>query len=242
MRIIFSRKGFDSSAGRKPSPIVEGRPISLPIPTSRRSRTSYGDLGLGDLVERTTRGGISATNLCHDDPLFDSGQCWFGQCAAAQGHLEKRGVTIGDVFLFFGLFTDEMSGEKHHRIFGFMRIECMGSPEAIRAKLGWTYPPRPHPHFIGEWNANNTVYYGRGRTANHASPSLRLTKPGGPLNSWIVPAWLHAHGLSYHDKPERWVGTTELDSAKRGQEFVSDVGESPEAHRWLEGVIAEIER
>lgn len=242
MRIIFSRKGFDSTAGGKPSPIVKGCPISLPIPTSRRSRTSYGDLGLGDLVERITRGKISAANLCHDDPFFYSGQCWFGQCAAAQGHLERRGVTIGDVFLFFGLFADEMSGGKHHRVFGFMKIECMGSPEAVRSKLGWAYPPRPHPHFIGEWNANNTVYYGRGRTATHASPTLRLTKPGGPLNSWIVPAWLYAHGLSYHDKPERWIGTTELDSARRGQEFMSDVGESPEARRWLEGIIAEIER
>lgn len=242
MRIVFSRKGFDSSAGRAPSPIVEGRPISLPIPTTRRSETSYHHLGLGEQVERATRGRISAHDLCHDDPLFADGHCWFGQCAAAQGHLEKRGVTTGDVFLFFGLFADEIGGDKHHRIFGFMRIECMGSPDEIRAKPGWTQPPRPHPHFIGEWNANNTIYFGRGSTANHAAPSLRLTKPGGPLNSWIVPAWLRTHGLSYHDRPERWVGTIELDSAKRGQEFVSDVGDSLEANRWLEDIVAEIER
>lgn len=242
MRIIFSRKGFDSAAGRTPSPIVGGRPISLPIPTSRRSQTSYDDLELGDLVEQTTRGRIKAANLCHDDPLFDNGLCWFGQCAAAQGHLAKRGVTIGDVFLFFGLFADEMTGERHHRIFGFMSIECMGSPEAIRSTPQWTDPSRPHPHFIGEWNANNTVYFGRGRAASRASPSLRLTKPGGPLNSWTVPTWLREHGLSYHGRGERWVGETELDSAKRGQEFVSDVGESAEARHWLEGIVAEIER
>lgn len=186
MRIIFSRKGFDSSAGRTPSPIVEGRPLSLPIPTSRRSTTSYGDLGLGDPVQ-ATQGRISATDLCHHDPLFDEDRCCFGQCAAAQGHLEKQGVTVGDVVLFFGLFSDEEA-----------------------------------------------------RAANHASPSLRLTRAEGPLNSWTIPPWLRTHGLTYHARPERWIGQTELDSAKRGQEFVSDVGDDPEALGWLDAIIAEI--
>jgi hypothetical protein len=28
MRIIFSRKGFDNAAGKAPSPIIDGEPIS----------------------------------------------------------------------------------------------------------------------------------------------------------------------------------------------------------------------
>lgn len=46
MRIIFSRKGFDTGSGGKPSPIVDGRPISLPIPATRNSRTTYAILAL----------------------------------------------------------------------------------------------------------------------------------------------------------------------------------------------------
>ncbi|MGH6672610.1 MAG: hypothetical protein ACRECV_11660 [Xanthobacteraceae bacterium] len=56
MKITFSRKGFDSAAGKAPSPIIEGEPISLPIPTRRRSETSYRLLGLGNIVENMTKG------------------------------------------------------------------------------------------------------------------------------------------------------------------------------------------
>ena len=52
MKLIFSRKGLDSEAGGAPSPIVDGRPVSLPIPYDRNAATTYDDLGLGDLVVR----------------------------------------------------------------------------------------------------------------------------------------------------------------------------------------------
>jgi hypothetical protein len=55
MRIIFSRKGFDSAAGKAPSPIMEGEPISLPIPTERRSETSYRLAGIREIVEHVTK-------------------------------------------------------------------------------------------------------------------------------------------------------------------------------------------
>ena len=51
MRVILSRKGFDSGAGGVPSPIIDGRPVSMPIPQE--------DLGVGDVVERITRGRLS---------------------------------------------------------------------------------------------------------------------------------------------------------------------------------------
>jgi hypothetical protein len=46
MRIIFNRKGFDTGSGRKALLIMDGRPISLPIPTKRHSTTTYANLGL----------------------------------------------------------------------------------------------------------------------------------------------------------------------------------------------------
>jgi len=241
MRIIFSRKGFDSTAGGAPSPIVEGKPISLPIPATRGETTTYGSIGLGELAHAATKGRLSRSSKCHDDPLFAGGSCWFGQCGSAQGHLARNGVVPGDIFLFFGLFAHETTGERHHRIFGYLKIEAMGSPAAIRAHPQWREPPRTHPHLAGDWPANNTLYCGQAAKAGSASPSLRLTREGGPLNLWKVPRWLRRFGLTYHGNPERWIGDTQLDSVKRGQEFVCDIGDTPVPRRWLEGIIAEIE-
>ena len=100
MKLIFSRKGFDSAAGKAPSPIIEGEPISLPIPTTRRSETSYRCAGLGKIVEHMTRGRIGGDDLCHEDPMFSKGRWAFGQTGAAQSHLERNGVGVGDVFFF----------------------------------------------------------------------------------------------------------------------------------------------
>ena len=125
MRIVFSRKGFDSSAGGGPSPIVEGVPITLPSPdTKGLSRASYGDLGLAGHAAKASRGRLGARDLCHHDPMFlADGTCAFGQTGAAQTHLERQGVTRGDAFVFFGLFADEATGEPHHRIFGYLIVE-----------------------------------------------------------------------------------------------------------------------
>lgn len=236
MRIVLSRKGFDTGSGGTASPIINGRPISLPIPTHHRSATTYHDIGLGDIVENVTRGKITRDRLCHHDPMFIDGQSLFGQCGAAQSHLRNRGVGIGDVFLFFGLFDDERTGERHHRIFGYMRVEEMLAP-TIDLLVGLD---RPHPHTLGQWNDNNTIYKGAGETANSDVDTLRLTQPGGPLCYWAVPGWLKRIGLSYHGKPQRWVENDRLNVVARGQEFVADIGNDSAAHDWLDLTIEAI--
>lgn len=173
MRLIISRKGFDLGSGGAPSPIISDRPVSLPIPTTRRSATTYDDLGLGEIVERVTRGRISRGSLCHEDPVFVGGQCLFGQCGAAQSHLSNQGVAVGDVFLFFGLFADEFTGERHHRIFGYLRVAKATAP----CEQDLSGLVRRHPHTIGEWNDNNIVYSGEGSAAKIAHKALRLTQP-----------------------------------------------------------------
>lgn len=77
--------------------------------------------------------------------------------------------------------------------------------------------------------------------ARKATPALRLTKEDAPVNHWNVPPWLQRLGLTYHGQEARWIGDTQLDSAKRGQEFVCDIGDDNEARTWLERTIAEIE-
>ncbi|MDD2332239.1 MAG: hypothetical protein PHI68_06275 [Candidatus Cloacimonetes bacterium] len=126
MKIIFSRKGFDSSYGGSPSPILEDDTIvSLPIPASdcsreysiryRDLRPQGVDLGklINDLAVKTSNGKVSSKDLAHFDPdICDNAYSprepgWrglFGQCLAAQGHLRNQGVGIGDLLLFYGLY------------------------------------------------------------------------------------------------------------------------------------------
>ncbi len=243
MKIIFSRKGFDSSAGGGPSPIVAGRPVSLPIPAGTASATSYGDLGLGELAAKASRDKLGAEDLCHHDPMFldaenGKGTCVFGQCGAAQTHLERQGVGLGDVFVFFGLFADE-AGEHHHRIFGYLTVDEIvplvdGAPD-------WAVQ-LDHPHALAMHHKNDVIWRGEGRLAARASERLRLTVPGGPPSLWHRPDWLKRGGLSYHDRADRWLRGKRLKSVARGQEFVADIGRRKAPREWLEGVIAEINR
>ena len=240
MRIIFSRKGFDSSAGGGPSPIVNGAPLTLPIPAGTASRTTYGDIGLGSHAAKASRGKLGAGDLCHHDPMFlDDGTCVFGQCGAAQTHLERQGVGTGDVFVFFGLFAEEETGEPHHRIFAYLKVEqtiplVQGPPQEL-VELA-------HPHALAMHHSNDVIWRGEGRVARRASRALRLTVPEGPPSLWNRPEWLKRGGLSYHDKPERWLRGGRLKSVARGQEFVADIGRRSAPREWLEGVLAEINR
>jgi len=243
VKVIFSRKGFDSGAGRAPSPIIDGRPQSLPIPTRRRSDTTYGDLGLADVVEKVTRGRLNGSDLCHFDPMFENSRCAFGQTGTAQTHLANNGVGVGDVFLFFGLFVNGDGKDRHHRIFGYLDVEEVVDfgPEPSRSMQpkGFT---QQHPHTIGEWNPNNTLYLGPGVTTTSASSELRLTVPGGPLSQWNIPSWLKQAGLTYHSKPERWLADGTLSAVARGQEFVSDITGNFEAMDWVNEIKTEIDR
>ncbi|MBX7483411.1 hypothetical protein [Qipengyuania qiaonensis] len=237
MRIVFSRKGFDSAAGGGPSPIVDGRPVSLPIPAGAASRTTYRDLGLAEQAERASRGKVGADDLCHHDPMFlDNGICLFGQCGAAQTHLANRGVGVGDIFLFFGLFR-EKGGDPHHRIFGFLEVErIIDLADGVPGDL----VRRGHPHALALHASNNVVYAGPGLQAARASDALRLTVSGGPVSLWNRPAWLKAGGLSYHDRADRWLRGGRLRSVARGQEFVADVGRRKAPREWLARVLSEI--
>lgn len=238
MRIIFSRKGFDSAAGGGPSPVIAGRPVSLPIPAGAASRTTYGALGLGEHAARASKGRLGEGDLCHHDPMFlADGTCAFGQCGAAQTHLERQGVEAGDVFLFFGLFRDQAGGEPHHRIFGYLEVDDIvpladGAPQGL-VELG-------HPHALAMHHRNDCIYRGPGQVAARASETLRLSVPGGPVTLWRRPDWLRRGELTYHDRADRWLRGGRLRSVARGQEFVADIGRRQPPRDWLAGILDEI--
>ena len=172
--------------------------------------------------------------------MFEGGRCAFGQTGAAQGHLANNGVGVGDVFLFFDLFAELDGRDPHHRIFGYLKVE-----EATTLGTGpsrWDQPrgfSRHHPHTIGTWNANNTIYGGPGRVSATDAPALRLSRPTDPVSHWVVPAWLRDARLTYHGNPARWQVDGTLRAVARGQEFVADAA-STEATAWLCRVLATI--
>lgn len=194
MKLVLSRKGFDSENGGVPSPIFpDGTFQSLPIPAHAAPKT-YGELNpggleLGNLVAQLTQGRISSTHLTHFDPDLDETAMprlsnWrgaFGQTNAAQGHLRKQGVGVDDLFLFFGWFRaiEEYRGNWRYRpgapdlhvVFGWLQVgevlSVGAATEAFRTRYAWL---RDHPHLHGERASNNTIYLAR--------DTLRL--PHGP--------------------------------------------------------------
>jgi hypothetical protein len=178
MRIILSRKGLDSAAGGIPSPLIDGRPVSMPIPTSGPTPTTYGRLGgdVGALISDLTNKRLGPDSPCHLDPdiereLLPRRPGWrgaFGQTGAAQSHLDNQGVGPGDVFVFWGLFRRaerdgdggwRFVGPSEHRIYGWMQIAevlRVGSePDPALAQYPWL---ADHPHVRPGWSSRSTVY------------------------------------------------------------------------------------
>jgi hypothetical protein len=125
MKIILSRKGFDSEFGGFPSPILpNGQMVSFPIPDQnddiRYSEVMAGGLTCYDLMKNlmpciklsNDRINLYSDTRCHLDPdiyrnAIDRESNWkpmFGQVNAAQSHLQKQGVGRDDLFLFYGSF------------------------------------------------------------------------------------------------------------------------------------------
>lgn len=228
MKLIFSRKGFDSSAGGVPSPLVDDRPVSLPIPTGMPTPTRFGDLsnGVAELVSDLTRGHIAADRPCHLDPDLDASSLirppgWrgaLGQVSAAQSHLSNNDVGRGDVFLFWGLYQPAVRGQTgswafagmaEHRVFGWLQVEevlAVGEDPSSGLK---SYPwLRSHPHLATGWPANNTVYVARERLA---LPGRDFDLPGfGVLNRGRR---LTAPGST---KPSLWAVPPWLDPLRGG--------------------------
>jgi len=179
MKIIISRKGFDSAAGGVPSPIFPDEKIlSLPIPDID-SKITYKEImwankSIGTIVEELTKGEKKTDYFAHLDPDINKNSLprkknWrpiFGQLGAAQKHLENQNIKIGDLFLFFGLFRNVISKNEiwgfdpnsspKHIIWGWFQIDkILKIDELVRDKYKWAIY---HPHFHKRINNSNTLY------------------------------------------------------------------------------------
>ncbi len=181
MRIILSRKGFDSANGGVASPIFQdGTMLSLPIPSRSAphpySRMIIGGRELGTLVSHLTNGRVPPTHGAHLDPdLYPEAMArppgWrpaFGQVASAQAHLDAQGVGAGDLFLFFGWFRELQEAGRGarvrsgsadlHVLFGWLQVAevvRVGERPGDVVRMHSWLSDHPHVHFSAP---NNTIY------------------------------------------------------------------------------------
>ncbi len=197
MRIILSRKGFDSQYGGGPSPILpDGRLYSLPIPHPE-GPCHYHELcspfgNLGNVITQLKPKSASSRDRVHLDPdlyhpSLSRHKDWrpcFGQYGAAQQHLSNQGVKSGDLFLFFGWFRS-VDKNLHplpkqpdlHVIFGWLQVDQVLTIGDAIEDAAKNHPAfAEHPHFKSSFGKNNTLYTARQklRLQNHG-----LELPGG---------------------------------------------------------------
>jgi hypothetical protein len=182
MKIIFSKKGFDTSFGKKPSPIFpDGGMISLPIPDDF-SNCPYAAIAsphpsfpsMEQLLSALGCKDNLARGTAHLDPdLRPEAKArlagWrpvLGQSGSALGHLMKHGVTQDDIFLFYGLFQEvsvepggrlRFKGKKRQIIWGWLQVAEFYYIHEIfkQKKFVWL---NDHPHMQACTRKDDAVF------------------------------------------------------------------------------------
>ena len=166
MKVILSKKGFDTTDGETPSPILpHGTLLSMPIPSSDVETfqdIAYEGVSYSSILEQLTGNQEFKEMHCHVDPDIREGvrkktppnwNAAFGQWHTAQGELRNNDVGIGDLFLFYGMFQetegDFKEGTLHYKknfpklnvIYGYLQIgEMISDPDELVKNYSW------HPH------------------------------------------------------------------------------------------------
>ena len=212
MKVILSRKGFDSANGKISSPIFEdGTMISFPIPSNDTDTydsleycgTTYSKI-LSDL---RYKGGAR----CHIDPDLDDARRvrkfpeWipaFGQISSSASYLKNIGIKEGDMFLFFGNFhkvklvsgsytycrrTGDFFCDKDLQvIWGYLQVGKIIESPKEQEQLWW------HPHSCKSRTSNSTNII----FAASDKLSFDKSKPGAGLLSFDEKRVLTAKGCN----------------------------------------------
>lgn len=182
MKIILSRKGFDSKAGGVPNPILpDGTLLSLPIP-AKIDNLTYHNLNYEGVTYSEILAQLKPKDLkirdwnCHLDPDIrpeahqNLPQNWiagFGQINQSQSYLRNQNVGIGDLFLFFGWFK-QTEGNLHDGtlryvkgvpdqqiLYGYLQIgELVSEQNILKEKYLW----HPHAHVERAKQQTNMLY------------------------------------------------------------------------------------
>ena len=215
MKVILSRKGFDSANGGIVSPIFEdGTMISFPIPSG--DVDTYDSLEYNGMTYSRILSDLKykGGNNCHVDPDLDDTRRiekipnWvpaFGQINSSAAYLKNIGIEEGDLFLFFGNFhkvklkdgkytycrrTGDFYRDKDLQIiWGYLQVgKIVDSPEEQK-KLWW------HPHSCEDRidktkNHTNLIFMASERL------SFDSNKPGAGLLAFDEKRVLTAKGCN----------------------------------------------
>ena len=163
--------------------------------------------------------------------------------------MENQGVTIGDVFLFFGWFRriEEHNGsiryikgsKDAHMMFGYLQIG-----KIVRGDEKKNYPWHPHSYRVGD---NDTMYIASdkliidgddtglpGAGAFKYSDDLVLTMQGMSRSRWKLPDFFREVNISCHSK-DSWKPDGYFQTVRIGQEFV--VSEDERVTQWANRII-----
>lgn len=263
MKIILSRKGFDSQYGGMPSPILpDGTLLSLPIPSKIDIESKFTDIyhenkSYYDIIHSlNSNTKIKDKYYCHLDPDIRAAAKerqseWtpaFGQEKSALKHLQNQGVGIGDLFLFFGWFkqTEYINGQLSykknaldlHIIYGYFQIgKIIDNPCELPTWL------QEHPHIKPErWENPNAIFI--------ASPQLSLCPelPGAGCLQFKDKLILTKEGcsrriwnlpdffrqISISYNANSWQDGSFVSAAK-GQEFVFEAND--EVIKWVKNIV-----
>ncbi|MBP5507104.1 MAG: hypothetical protein J6Y23_04560 [Prevotella sp.] len=182
MKVILSRKGFDSANGGQASPILpDGTMLSLPIPSHDRisfSELQWHGFSYLDIIRQLNpKTLIDHDSHCHLDPdlreeVRPRKPGWmpaFGQKGSPLSELHNNAIAVGDLFLFYGWFRQTayhdgkpcyLRGAKDiHAIYGYLQIgriirEEKEIPEWLRE-----HPHANHARYEKDWkNRQNAIF------------------------------------------------------------------------------------
>jgi hypothetical protein len=268
MKVILSRKGFDSSYGGCASPILpDGTMLSMPIPGGEASNLKFEDIKYGEITYLDIWDKLYSKHktdklYCHLDPDIradvrvkpvDNWVAAFGQTDTAQKHLHNRGVSKGDLFLFFGWFRKTDENYKYlpddmdkQIIYGYLQIGDIVNGDEIKNNYPW------HPHAKGKYSSDNTLYVATekltldgketdlpGYGVFKYNDELVLTKDNcsrskWKINSdWNIEKFFESNSISYHSKNN--IKDSYFQSAYRGQEFI--ISENKKVNDWAYNLI-----
>ncbi len=232
MKIILSRKGFDSTSGGCPSFIIGDKLISLPIP-DEHTNLEYNNVqicgyNLGEILKKSKikpkLNGKEITT-CHLDPDIESGL--FGQCSTAAQHLLNNDVKVGDLLLFFGWFrkfdikTHKFSTQGNngkHCIYAYFKIGKILDLNNMSDRAEALRLTKTHPHITyqsNEYKKINLLFVADTKLIKDSSikgcgrlkfsESTTLTKPNENKSIWQLPKFFLDVNMTYHTNKNRWV-------------------------------------
>jgi hypothetical protein len=261
MKIIISRKGFDSKYGKKPSIILpDNTMLSFPIPVNESERGTstnilkYKGKSLTQIFNELGIRKKYPEGILHVDPdiqTFDNRKPTgaFGQIGKALKHLLNCKVTTGDVFLFYGTFcettlTNNTLNYKpmhpFHTIWGYLIVD-----KIFPISQDGRYSPNcKHPHILNKdlpkyCKDGNYLYIGKDFGTFTFKNQLRLTKFGYKTSYWSLPKEFKDTGMTCNDLSSCNIenGRIEFTSTPQGQEFVID-NSNGKINQWLKSILS----